>query len=390
MPVIKNSQPVYEYSKRTLLLVFAVYFFCICLAAWHSFKKPEYNWDMLAYMALAVKMEHKDAETIHNITYKSARENIPAGSYQLLTDSSNRYRKKMSENAVDFYRQLPFYIVKPLYSGLVYIFYKAGFSLPASTVLPSVFAYLFTAVLLWHWLKKYIPIFYATAVGLLVMLSAPMLTVARMSTPDFVSAFLLFSAVYFIVERPGIIPMFIFMAASVFTRIDNIIPCACILSLLFFTGKWERKVSAREYAGMLLLLVICYFLVTFQAGSYGWNVLYYPSFAHYLNISRDFHAAFSWSEYLRVIYADGVTGMYHSHIAIFFLLALSLFFNRPPGRFSNLGFDQLFSLSIILVILVRFILDPDISDRFYIPYYLMIFIFFVRMITGRDTIQNQQ
>jgi hypothetical protein len=389
MPEIKTNS-YHGYSNTGVLLICVIYFFCISLVAFYSYKKPEYNWDMLAYMALVVKMGDKNINEIHSITYESAKENIPAEAYQRLTDSSNAYRKKMKESPADFYQQLPFYIVKPLYVIFVYAFYKTGFSLPASTVLPSIVAYFLIGILLLYWLQKCLAVFYAATASLLVMLSPPVLAVARMSTPDCLSALLMFSAFYFIVEKPRFIAMFILLTASVFARVDNIIVFSAILFLLVFANKKEFRISAARYIFMLLLLIVFYFCITSTARNFGWNILYYPSFLHYLNLSRGFHTSFSVREYLKLIYSAVVTGLYHSYIAFFLLMVSLMFYKNGIIHFSRLGFEKLFSVTIVIVIAIRFVLHPDISDRFYIAYYLMIIILFVRMLTGNNNIYYQQ
>jgi len=375
-------------NKKAIVVICIIYFFCIGLVTFYSLKKPEYNWDMLPYMALVLKMEHKNIDEMHSLTYESAKQNIPAEAYQKIIDSTNIYRKKMKDSAANFYQQLPFYIIKPLYVLTVFAFYKIGFSLPASTILPSVFSYLFIAMFSLYWLKNYLNFFLAAVISLLVMLSAPMLTVARMSTPDCLSAFLLLSAFYFIIHKPVFIIAFIFLAISVFARLDNIIAFAAIIFLFIFSNKKEFKFSLPRNMIILLLLATCYFCVTSSVQGFGWSMLYYPSFVHYLNLLRGFHASFSIHDYLKIIYSNAVTGLYHAHIIVFFLMNVLIFCKKKIEGFSLLNFDQLFALIMMVVIVIRFLLQPDISDRFYIAYYLITIILLVRAITNNDDLNN--
>jgi len=110
--------------KRIIMpLIYLIYFFCLLPVGIFAFKKPHYNWDMLPYMAIVIKMEHSDINVIHKITYNSAKENIPSQEYGLLIPDSSQYKTKMAESPADFYQQLPFYVVKPLYH-LVSFFFK--------------------------------------------------------------------------------------------------------------------------------------------------------------------------------------------------------------------------------------------------------------------------
>jgi len=100
---------------------------------------------MLAYMALVVKMENKDINEVHKITYSSAMQNIPTDDYDKLIGGN--LRKGRAESSAEFSSVLPFYAVKPLYVWSSYIFYKAGFNLPVSrySLYSSLFAYWFVA-----------------------------------------------------------------------------------------------------------------------------------------------------------------------------------------------------------------------------------------------------
>jgi len=363
-----------------ICLIYIVYFFCLLPVGILAFRKPYYNWDMLPYMAIIIKMDHSDINLIHKITYKSAKENIPSKEYGFLIASSNEYRRKMAESPTDFYQQLPFYIVKPLYTGLIYLFYKAGFSLPKSTVLPSIMAYLMIGLLLFYWLTKYLKLLFAFAGGLLLMFSIYMVSIARESTPDCLSALLMFSAVYFIIEKPSVKLMFLFFLLSIFTRIDNIITCFIILSFLAFSDKWEKHIPIKQYFLMLFIMTACYFSITFATTTFGWNIFYYPTFVTSFDLAYKFHTTFPFREYLALMYSKAITAMVLSHLTTFLFLVL-LILIPWPGQFRKFGFDQLFSLLLVLIILVRFILFPDLSDRFYIAFYLIIFIFLVRKIS---------
>jgi hypothetical protein len=353
---------------KTVVCIF--YFLSISLAAIYTYKKPEYNWDMLPYMALVLNMDYKDEAFIHQAVYNNAKQNIPPKDYAKLVDSSNSYRKRMHETSSVFFTQLPFYIVKPLYLSLVYLFYKAGIALPHATMLPSITAYLLMSILLWRWLQKYLPFYTATAVSLCILLSAPLLGVAAMSGPDGLSAILLFGSLYFILEKPRVFPLFILLIAAIFTRVDNFIAGAGILSLLAFrkdTGSGApgdtKPISTLLYSSLLLAMAGCYFLITLPVRHYGWSLFYYPAFASHYNFS--------------VLWSNFLNGLYHSHFSLFVLLLLWILLDGPalPGQIT---IDRQLALTILLIMLARFILYPELSDRFNIPYYLAAIILFAR------------
>src|SRR5260221_9320013 len=132
MAVIKQTL---TFSKIGIAIIYSMVIFCS--AAW-SIKKPAYNWDILAYMGVILSYENADVKAIHHTVYAVAKEKIPAVYYSRLIDASNEYRNDMAQHPDRFYSQFPFYVVKPMYTGLAWIFYKMGVGLVMATVWPSV------------------------------------------------------------------------------------------------------------------------------------------------------------------------------------------------------------------------------------------------------------
>src|SRR4030095_7830598 len=113
-----------------LSLIYFAFLCCILPAAIYIYKNPAYNFDMLGYMALIVKMDkpHTIGE-IHDITYSTTRQTIPTDDYKKLTETS-LYRKRFESDSSEFRKVLPNYIVKPFYIWFCWLFYKGGSSLP--------------------------------------------------------------------------------------------------------------------------------------------------------------------------------------------------------------------------------------------------------------------
>ena len=354
-----------EKKKASYLLIKLLYFFCISLVGVYCFKRPFYNWDMLPYTALILQTDQYSIKEAHDLAYQLTGENVPAENYRQLTDSSHVYRNRMLNNAQAFEKELPFYVVKPLYIGLCYLSYKAGISLPQSTLVPSFISYLLIGLLLFYWLSLYLRLPVTFLIALLIMVSPPLTEVAKTSSPDCLSALLLSGAFYFIIEKPSLQNAFILLVLSVFARLDNALTFFLILCIIFFSGKWYRKISVRLFIGLLGLLVLCYLLVGFFASQYGWSVFFYNDFANRLHPVYGMDGQFSVGNYFRLMYEHVLSGIRYSHLALFMaMLVLSL---GKPVYSKELSFEQLFSLSIPLILFIRFILFPDISDRFYIP-----------------------
>ena len=142
--------------KSLFLLIYCAIILCVSI---YSLKKPAYNWDILPYMGVILSYDKADAKTIHDNVYTIAKEQIPSTFYNRLIGPSNQYRNRVAQSPEAFHLQLPFYVVKPLYTGVSYLFYKAGASLLMATIWPSIISYFLMGLLLFYWLQKYWPLF---------------------------------------------------------------------------------------------------------------------------------------------------------------------------------------------------------------------------------------
>ncbi len=351
----------------------AAYVLCIIIVAIYCFKRPLYNWDMLPYSALVLKMDGADAKTAFAHTYESAKENVPPGPYHLLTDSTNAYRYTLANNAGAFNEQLPFYVVKPLYISLAYLAYKAGFSLPQATLVPSFISYLLIGLLFFHWLSLYLHFSISFFVSLLIMISSPLIGVAKLSTPDCLSALLLLGSFYFIIEKPSLSLALVCMCLSVFARMDNVISCMLTMTAIYWSKNWNRQLSSRTFLLIVGLFIFCYLMVGLIASQYGWSIFFYNDFARHLHPVYGTKEHFRFADYFRLMYEHVMSAVNRSYFFIFMA-----FHALNVSLLKRSSFDKTFAILIPVILLIRFILYPDISDRFYIAYYLLIVVLLVR------------
>lgn len=365
--------------KNNLLRV--TYFLCIVVAAFYCFKRPLYNWDLLPYSALILKMDGYDSNKAFASAYQSASDNLPPGPYHLLTDSTNAYRYELSNSVNAFNEQLPFYVVKPLYTSLAYVAYKAGFSLPQSTLIPSFISYLLIGLLFFRWLSLYLHLSMSFFVSLLIMISSPLIEAAKLSTPDCLSALLLLGSFYFTVEKPSLPLALVCMCLSVFARIDNVIACFLLMTVIYISKDWNKKVSFKNFLLIAILFTLSYTLVGLIAWQFGWSIFFYNDFADQLHPKFGSKNHFGPADYFRLMYEHVMSAINRSYFTIF--MALHVLNISKSVLFRILSFDKLFGLFIPTVLCIRFILYPDISDRFYIAYYLVIVALLVRNFSPR-------
>jgi hypothetical protein len=363
-------------------LIYLGFFLLLLPVSIFTYKNPAYNFDMLGYMALVYKLDNRaPIEEVHQVTYSSVRKSVPGSTYEQLT-STPAFRKRFANDPAEFEKLLPIYVVKPLYIWMSWGFYKMGFGLTTATVMPSIFAYLVIGMVLLFWMLKYLKPGFAFTGSLLVMYSLFTVGVAALSTPDCLSALFLFIASYFVIGKKNIPLMFLFLLLSVFARVDNIITSFFIISFLTFTPKW-KTINKKQYLLMLGILCVAYLFIMLPVREYGWSIFYYSRYARQIDFSRNFEQSVTVSSYLALAYTKLVTAIVSSHMSFFLFLAMLVLAGRKFS-FKQLDFDQSFLLLLLSVIVFRFFLLPDLSDRFYFGTYLVIIILIIKKIAVRN------
>ena len=131
---------------------------------------------------------------------------------------------------------------------------------------------------------------------------------------------------------------------------------------------------------MLAILAIAYVAVVLPVKQFGWSIFFYSEYAKHIDYSRDFDQPVSFLSYFSLVYSKLVTAFVSTNFTFFLFLGLLILFTK---KFSlrTLSFDQTFLLVLGAIGLFKFLLLPDLSDRFYLGFYLIIIILLVRKIS---------
>ena len=117
-------------------------------------------------------------------------------------------------------------------------------------------------------------------------------------------------------------------------------------------------------------------MVGLIAWQYGWSIFFYNDFARYLHPLLGSRGQFALRDYTSLMYDHIMSAINHSYVTIF--MALHVLNIGRSLSLRKLSFDKLFVLLIPAVLFIRFVLHPDISDRFYIAYYMVIVVLLVK------------
>jgi hypothetical protein len=361
-------------STRSLSIGYAT---VILLGMALMFSRPNYNWDMLPYSALAFSYDNVSPDSLHALAYHEAERVLPAAKYALLVDSTNAYRRQALRDPQFFGRELSFYSIKPLYVAAIWGFHHLGFSMPQATVLPSVISFALIAALLLAWTRRLVPEPYAVALSLSVALAPFVLQNARESAPDLAAAVLLLTGSYHLIEGRARAAGMALLALAVLVRVDALL---FVLMMALYLDHF-RIVPRRHVA----IMVSCAGLAT------GLILLRQREVVGQLFIVRTAvaRASDAGSGSLVASYLQGLKGsliqLSFSGIWMAISLALVTLYARTYLA-PRLRQDRPSMLLILVLghIGTRFLLHPIIEHRFFIADYLLIWIAF--LITLHDLI----
>jgi len=108
--------------------------------------------------------------------------------------------------------------------------------------------------------------------------------------------------------------------------------------------------------------------------SNGGDFLYFPTFITYYNPDHHPQSSFSISNYLSLFSERLLMALIYTQVSIFILLVLTMVSVGFAAGVRSLSFEKLFSILLIVIIAIRFILFPNLEDRFYVAFYIVILV----------------
>jgi hypothetical protein len=363
-------------GKHTALFSLCSVFFITWIFSL-AFSYPFYNWDLVAYIASALSYDIQDISLLHKTTYQILEQTIPRENYNLLI-ATNHYQSHVFHHAIDFYSQLNFYQVKPLYIYIIYVLSKLGIPMVDGTIYISAISVVLSCMLILRWLKKYIPLPLAFSLTIVIAISSRLSDLSRVSSPDALSILITIATIYLILEKKQLKTAMILMLLSIFIRSNNIIFVSLVLCYFIYQNLREKKKQPSVYISLVLAITF-YFIISYSAQSYGWWTLFYHSFISYLDNPLYFDMRFSFSVYFDVLRDAAKTlfigGLYLPSLLLSFVMIsfFVLYNNKQLTRY------RYYIYIMYLNFIIYFLLWPGIDqwDRIFTPFYILIVIFAV-------------
>jgi hypothetical protein len=350
-------------------LVALIYAGAMGYATWTGFTAPYQNWDMLGYVGNVTSWQTKNAADVYPATLKIMKENVSDGLYNDIISNP------LSNNARAFTEQLPFYRVKPLYTGAIWLLNQTGLPLPNATWVVSATCFGLLSIVLFLWRPRYMAqeAWLLLIVALTYLLEWPMRSLACFSTPDALATLLVTGAFYAWWTRHSFRLFFILGWLAELARPDAMIVCGALAGYFTLLSPHKLRMPVQGAALFLALLVITQITVSHFAGSYGWERLFIYSFLDKAPYPAEATDHLTPARYWGVISANFL--LYGGEartlsIALFSLLALCSYYLRPAEG------NRLWLHLLLIIwgcITVRFLLFPAWGDdRYSFGYYLFI------------------
>ncbi|AWC23498.1 hypothetical protein CO731_02970 [Aminobacter sp. MSH1] len=344
-------------SRRLLDRLAVAFFAVVCLGiSVYALVRPDYNWDMVAYVATALEDRHSDPVELHAETWKLISERASESQLYAL-QQGNPYNLNQWQNPADFQSQLSMYRVKVGYIAILRALEPIA-GLVNAAMLLSILPSLALGAFCLYWLARE-----GALQGAFVL--APLLVLAdyaHMTTavvPDMLVSLVSFVSIYLLLRRRDLAACLL-LFASVFLRPDNIILVFALLltAIAFGWRVFPLLVTfvAALAGGMIAAKV---------GGHPGWWAHFYFSCVQIQNSMANFHPDFSLVDFARGYIRGAVVAvMDNEWPAIFALLLAGWALLGRAGRTRG-GRENALVFALTIGTLGKFASFPLPDDRFY-------------------------
>jgi hypothetical protein len=350
-------------------IIVVAYLFSLVLTGIDAYKHPAYNGDIYSYSKIVLSIDHGYTNQTLAIRDSILEKEIPAERFKVLT--KNRDNGKIASR--DINKGVSFAVIKPLYIGVAYAAYKSGMQLTKATVLPSMLAYIAMGILLIFWLLRYLSILPAFIISFVAVKWKIIVKIAAMSSPDALSCFFLFWSLYYLIEQKSFWHFYSILILSVLTRIDNGMFGVFIIILLLFIKDNSLRISFKTSLVALVGLLGTYIIMMYVASFYGRNMLFFSSYFEDQHVGSE--RMFEPNVYIETLKSTVDEAINKTKGLKFLALGILLLVYKK-GKWT---IDQWVAAIFVLLFIIRTLLFPHTTDRFYIGFYFVFVILFVRV-----------
>lgn len=372
-PIQTRSESVTLANKIYLFVIIlaSLLFFAFCVTS------PDQNWDMLGYSASAISLESNDPEYIHNYVYGELQNYGTESERTKLIGGSN-YETTMHDDANAFYQQIPYYKIRIIFVGLIYLFVNFGINIFTAGHVIAAAAASIGLIVYFLGFRDYIKPNFWIMIPLFFVLCGIFDASQYVTADTLAYLWVGLISVTFVRKHWAVYPL---IALSVLVRTDLAVLVAITLSYIFFFWPNSRvKALITAVVGGVLYLSVNKF-----AGNYGWSTVF-----HYVFISdmTATHPAvfsqlgISFQQYIYHLTSNLIWIFYESEFwlfTVFILIQYLLFYyltDSGSSYFDKLNqylTDPIVSLTLIsgIYVLLHYLLFPAMWTRFFLGQYMI-------------------
>lgn len=327
------------------------------LIAAYTVVRPDYNWDMVAYVATALEDETPDAVSLHAETWREIEAANPPSARLYEIQQGNPYNLHQWQNPQDFQSQLSMYRVKVGYIWLMQALAPLTGLVDAAIFL-NVLPLLAIGAVAFLWLREEDAMQAALLLGP-ALLVADLFHMATAITPDMLLAAVSLLAIYML-ARGRDLAAGALLFVSVFIRPDNVVFVFALLVTAVLFG-WRLMPMLLTFVASMAACV----LIQKLNGHPGWWAHFYFSCVEIQNSMAGFHPDFSVTAFVQGYVRGAVIAVADNDWpAVLALLVCGwALLNRvgriPAGRGNALMF------AMVIGTLGKFASFPLPDDRFY-------------------------
>jgi hypothetical protein len=293
-----------QHRARWLGLSIAVIFSVIVATV--LAQRPLYNWDLVPYVAIALKNAGEPADSLRQKTFDTLKRSVPDDAYEFLSGGSeykaspyNRagdYRFLVAHDSKIFSDQLPLYAVKPVYPALMSLLSKMGINPVTAAIVISATAYVAICLLLYVWMSRWLPVLISLPMLALFSLNPFFATLPQFTTPDPISVFTLLLGTFLIFETKHARFGALAFTLAVLVRPENIIYAVIFQLYELIT----RRIAIIYFFAALCAAFAVYFTEVTLSHNYGWQVLFYFTFFDWKVLQNPGLISLSLTDYVTV------------------------------------------------------------------------------------------
>ena len=312
-------------KNRSVLLALGGAFVLFLLLVNLKTSWPDYDWDMVGYVATAYQFTQDDPDKIHSDTFADMKAGLPGDEYKKFLGQDRppgNFREIVAGDPQSLKEVTPIYAVKPLYPALLLTLNHFGLGMVDAAVWISRISYLLTGLLLYFWFSRHYSAIISIIPAILAASTTVVLKSVEQTTPDALSTLILLYAFFLFVETSQHKLAFLILLFSVTARPDNIILLMFLTAFSFLNGR-ERKVFPLAVAAGGLGI---YALQVSYSGYYGWSTIFHHTFMGTLNYPATEPFSFAFTDYLTILFHNSfpfhMRGANSYSLTLFLLLSL--------------------------------------------------------------------